>query len=109
MDMVRVGSVAEVPEGEIRAFELASGRIAVAQTGGEFFAFGDECTHAGCALSEGELAEDERLVVCPCHGSAFDARTGEPIEGPAVDPIPVHPVRTTDGWIEVGAQAEEET
>jgi nitrite reductase/ring-hydroxylating ferredoxin subunit len=41
-------------------------------------------------------------VICPCHRSASDLRNGEPVEGPAEDPVPVYPVRVTDeGWIEV--------
>jgi nitrite reductase/ring-hydroxylating ferredoxin subunit len=105
METVRVGAVAEVPEGEIRAFEVPTGRVAVVQSGGEFLAFGDECTHAGCALSDGELRDEDLWVVCPCHQSAFDVRTGEPMEGPADEPVRVFPVLVTeDGWIEVGTQ-----
>lgn len=105
VDYVRVGSLAEVPEGELRAYELPGGRVAVAHMENEVFALGDECTHEGCALSEGELDENRDTVVCPCHGSAFDLRTGEPLRGPAVDPVPVFRARVQDGWIEVGAQA----
>jgi 3-phenylpropionate/trans-cinnamate dioxygenase ferredoxin component len=100
---VRVASLAEVPDGELRAYDLAWGRVAIAHVENELFAFDDECTHEGCSLSEGELGGQEESVVCPCHGSEFDLRTGEPVEGPATDPVPVHPIRVTEeGWIEVG-------
>lgn len=102
MDFIRVGALAEVPEGELRAYELPGGRVAVAHVENELFALGDECTHAGCSLAEGELDEQADTVVCPCHGSAFDVRSGEPLEGPAVDPVPVFQIRVQDGWIEVG-------
>ena len=108
MDFVRVCALAEVPDGELRAYELPAGRTAVAHMENEVFAFGDECTHAGCSLSEGELDEDEDTVVCPCHGSAFDVRTGEPLRGPAVDPVPLYRARLEDGWIEVGPAMEGE-
>ncbi len=99
---VRIASLAEVPDGELRVFELATGRVAVAHVENELFAFGDECTHEGCSLAEGELDEMADTVICPCHQSAFDVRTGEPMEGPAEDPVHVYPVRVTDdGWIEV--------
>ena len=98
----RVASLAEVPEGELRAYDLPTGRVAVAHVENDLFAFGDECTHEGCSLAEGELGADEDTVVCPCHGSQFDLRTGEPVEGPAEDPVPVFTVRVTDDWIEVG-------
>ncbi len=99
---VRIAALAEVPDGELRAFDLAAGRIAVAHMENELFAFGDECTHEGCSLAEGELDDMADTVICPCHQSAFDLRSGEPMEGPAEDPVPVHPIRVTDdGWIEV--------
>ena len=101
MDFIRVGALAEVPEGELRAYDMPAGRVAVAHMENEVFAFGDECTHEGCSLSEGELDEVADTVICPCHGSAFDVRTGEPLEGPAEDPVPVHAARIEDGWIEV--------
>ena len=105
MEFIRVGALAEVPEGEIRAYELPAGRVAVAHLENDLFALGDECTHEGCALSEGELDDAADTVVCPCHGSAFDLRNGEPVEGPAEDPVPVFAVRVVDGWIEVRPQA----
>lgn len=98
---VRIASLAEVPEGELRAYDLVIGRVAVAHIENELFAFGDECTHEGCSLAEGELGEGEDSVVCPCHGSEFDLRTGEPLEGPAEDPVPVFAVREREGWIEL--------
>ncbi len=98
----RIASLAEVPEGELRAYDLVVGRVAVAHVENDLFAFGDECTHEGCSLAEGELGEKEDTVVCPCHGSEFDLATGEPVEGPAEDPVPVYAVREKEGWVELG-------
>ncbi|MEX0832825.1 MAG: non-heme iron oxygenase ferredoxin subunit [Actinomycetota bacterium] len=103
----RVGSMAEIPEGELRAFDVQSGRVAVAHVANDVYAFGDECTHQSCSLSEGELQEKELEVECPCHGSVFDVQTGEPTHGPAVDPVPVFQVQVNDGWVEVGPRKEE--
>lgn len=100
-DFVRVGSLGEIPEGEMRAYDLEVGRIAVAHVEYRFFAFGDECTHAGCPLSEGEFDDRAATVTCACHESVFDVDTGEPLSGPAQDPLPVYPVREVDGWIEI--------
>jgi 3-phenylpropionate/trans-cinnamate dioxygenase ferredoxin subunit len=102
----RIASLAELPEGEMRAYDLTTGRVALARVENELYAFGDECTHEGCSLAEGELGEQEETVVCPCHGSEFDLRTGEPVVGPAEDPLPVFPVRVVEDWIEVGPPAE---
>jgi 3-phenylpropionate/trans-cinnamate dioxygenase ferredoxin subunit len=101
---VRVASAVEIPEGELRGYELPSGRVAVGRVEHEVFALGDECTGDGCSLSEGVLDEVNEVVVCPCDSSAFDVRTGEPLEGPAVDPVPVRRVRVDAGWVEVGPE-----
>ena len=101
MEYVRVAALAEIPEGEVRAYDTPAGRVAVAHLESRLFAFDDECTHEGCSLADGELDDREFTVGCPCHGSVFDVESGEPLEGPAADPVPVWDVRTADDWIEV--------
>ena len=107
MEYVRVGSLAEIPEGEVRGYELPGVHVAVVHVEARVHALADECTHEGCSLSEGEVDETEELLVCPCHGSAFDVTSGEPMRGPAVDPVPIFPARVTDGWVEVAPQASQ--
>jgi 3-phenylpropionate/trans-cinnamate dioxygenase ferredoxin subunit len=104
----RIASLAEVPEGELRAFDMPSGRITVVHVEQELFAIADECPHDQSSLAEGELGRDEDSVICPGDGSEFDLQTGEPLGGPAVDPLHVFVVRERDGWIEVGPQIDEE-
>jgi nitrite reductase/ring-hydroxylating ferredoxin subunit len=99
---LRVASAVEIPEGELRAYDLPDGRVAVGRAGREVFALGDECPGDGCSLSEGFVDEVDDTVVCPCDSSAFDVRTGEPVDGPAVDRVAVRRVRVEDGWVEVG-------
>ena len=77
MEFIRLAGIAEIPEGEMRTFDAPAGRIAVAHVEHRLFAFGDECTHQGCSLAEGEFDDREAKVVCPCHGSVFDVETGE--------------------------------
>ena len=109
MDYIRVGGIAEIPEGEMRAFDAPMGRVTVAHVEHRLFAFGDECTHAGCSLAEGEFDDRAATVECPCHGSVFDVETGEPIDGPAQDPVPIFATRVIDdGWVEVGTTAGSE-
>jgi nitrite reductase/ring-hydroxylating ferredoxin subunit len=102
----QIASLAEVPEGELRAFDLEDGRIAIVHVEQELFAIADECPHDERSLADGELGRDEDSVICPSDGSEFDLRTGEPLVGPAVDPVRVFPVRERDGWIEIGAPAQ---
>ena len=108
-DFVRVGAVAEIPEAEVRAYDLPAGRVAIAHVEHRLFAFGDECTHQGCSLAEGEFNDRAGTIECPCHGSVFDVETGEPLEGPAQDAVPVFRTREVDGWIEVSTAASSDT
>jgi 3-phenylpropionate/trans-cinnamate dioxygenase ferredoxin subunit len=101
---VRVASAVEIPEGELRGYELADGPVVLGRIEQVVFALLDECPADGCVLSDGALDEVAEAVVCPCDTSAFDVRTGEPVEGPAVDPVPVRRVRIQDGWVEVGPE-----
>ena len=104
----RIGSLAEVPEGELRAFDLDGERACIAHVGPAVYAIGDECTHQGCSLAEdGEITSDGDGVECSCHGSIFDVHTGEPIQGPATDPVPTYVVQVVDGWLEVAKKDDE--
>jgi 3-phenylpropionate/trans-cinnamate dioxygenase ferredoxin component len=101
---VRVAAIVEVPEGEIRGYELPVGHVAVAHLEQELFAFADECPGDGCALSDGDLDEIADAVMCPCDGTAFDLRTGEPVSGPSPDRVALYRVRISEEWIEVGPE-----
>lgn len=46
-------------------------------------AFSTKCTHAGCRIGK----EHGGLLACSCHGSQFDAATGQPVTGPALKPL----------------------
>ena len=61
---------------------------------GEIHAIGDTCSHADISLSEGEV--EGCAIECWGHGSQFDLRTGQPLQRPAYDPVPVFAI-TLDG------------
>ncbi|UVY83596.1 Rieske (2Fe-2S) protein [Brachybacterium sp. NBEC-018] len=56
--------------------------------------FSGYCTHNGCAL-----AQHEEELDCPCHGSRFDALTGEVLRGPATTHLPEVAVSVEDGAV----------
>lgn len=88
MEETRIAGAASVPEGEIGAFEAGGVEVAVANVGGELLAFRNECTHQRCTLDDGDL--EDGAIVCACHGSEFDLRTGEVLSPPATEPIEVY-------------------
>ena len=78
----RLAALADVPPdgGLVLADE---GVVLVRGEGEEVHAFSATCTHQGCPVSEVTAGR----IVCPCHGSAFDAATGEVVAGPAPSPL----------------------
>jgi nitrite reductase/ring-hydroxylating ferredoxin subunit len=60
----------------------------------------DRCSHAGCAFSSDGWRDGGR-VICDCHGSEFDIRTGAVVRPPASRPIGTFATRVVDGRVEV--------
>ncbi|MCS6712269.1 Rieske (2Fe-2S) protein [Brachybacterium sp. EF45031] len=52
------------------------------------------CTHNGCALTVAGKELD-----CPCHGSRFDATTGDVLSPPAPSPLPEVPLTVEGGMV----------
>jgi cytochrome P450/nitrite reductase/ring-hydroxylating ferredoxin subunit len=94
-----IGPAGDAPEGALRQVEIEGRAVCVARTAGGWVAFDDTCTHEACALSDGEL--DGYVVVCPCHGSEFDVRTGDVLCPPALDPLPIYEAQETGGTLQV--------
>lgn len=89
----------DVLQGEMAAFDVGDQRVAVANVKGSFHAFGDICTHRHCSLADGEL--EGKTVTCPCHGSQFDVTTGDVLNPPATEPVPVFPLQIEGDEIQV--------
>lgn len=102
---VSVGIDADIKEGKLFGADVDEERVVLARIDGKLFAIGAICTHRQCDLSEGELVED--VVVCPCHGSNFNMKTGAVVEPPATDPEPVFEVKVEGGrvWVSRSPQA----
>jgi 3-phenylpropionate/trans-cinnamate dioxygenase ferredoxin component len=94
MALVRLCSVSDVPDGEVRRFEVDHRPIAVVNLGEEGFRVVDAiCSHAHYFLDEGEVDVDLETIECPKHGSTFDLNTGKPRTLPATVPVQVFPVK----------------
>lgn len=79
----KVGPASDVPVGGSASFtDPSSGdpALVIQQTAGTFVAFDAICPHAGCTVAYQSSAN---VIACPCHGSEFDARTGNVLRGPA--------------------------
>jgi cytochrome P450/nitrite reductase/ring-hydroxylating ferredoxin subunit len=90
-----VGPAGDAPEGHLRRVAAGGRAVCVGRLGDAWIAFDDTCTHEECSLAEGEL--DGAVVVCPCHGSEFDVRTGDVLTPPALEPLPIYEAREDGG------------
>ena len=78
-----VGLASDVPVGQAASFtDPATGdpSIVIRPDSGTFVAFDAVCPHAGCTVGYDPAA---KVIVCPCHGSQFNASTGAVEVGPA--------------------------
>jgi thiosulfate dehydrogenase [quinone] large subunit len=95
-----IAASAEVAPGDSLAFVSPADGTAgllVRDADGTVAALGAVCTHAGC-----DVVWRNGEVICPCHDSTFDLRTGEPLSGPATVALPVLPVSERGGEILLG-------
>ena len=83
-----VAALADVPVGGSIDATINGQPALIAQpTAGQVVAFSAICTHQQCVVAAAGAAFD-----CPCHGSRFDAATGDVINGPALEPLSAIPV-----------------
>lgn len=91
--------VEAVPEGRTKALEINGRTVLICNFGGQIFAVENMCSHAEQPLERGRLKDG--WISCPYHGARFDLETGEPVKGPATDPIATFPVRISGMIIEI--------
>ena len=79
---------------------VAGVRIVIVDLDDGLAAIEDRCSHAGCAFSSDGWRDGGR-VICDCHGSEFDIRSGAVVRPPASRPIATFATRVVDGRVEV--------
>lgn len=90
-----LAKLAELPVGSAKRVKDRSAWVALTRTGQQtVVALSARCTHQGCIV-----AAKGRELVCPCHGSRFDAITGKVLTGPANRPLPAVPIRVVGGEV----------
>ena len=90
-----IGPAKDVPVGGAASFSdprTGDPSIVIQATAGKFVAFDAVCPHAGCTV---EYDQSASLIVCPCHGSQFNAASGAVEAGPA--PTGLNPITIAKG------------
>jgi 3-phenylpropionate/trans-cinnamate dioxygenase ferredoxin subunit len=99
---IDAGPIEALADGEARSIAVGRRMVAVARSGGEYFAVEDVCTHDGAELAGGSIEGTE--IICPRHGARFCLRTGRALTPPAYEPIRVYETKIADGrlWVRSG-------
>jgi thiosulfate dehydrogenase [quinone] large subunit len=90
-----LGPAKDVPVGGSASFTdpgTGDPAIVIQAKAGKFLAFDAVCPHAGCTVG---YDQSNAVIVCPCHGSQFNAGTGAVETGPA--PTGLKPITIAEG------------
>ncbi|MGB7924139.1 MAG: Rieske (2Fe-2S) protein [Pyrinomonadaceae bacterium] len=68
--------------------------ILVRAADGQYFAYGQKCTHLACPVY---FERDHGRLECPCHEGGFDVRTGNVLYGPPPRPLDRIEVEVREG------------
>jgi 3-phenylpropionate/trans-cinnamate dioxygenase ferredoxin subunit len=99
--LIDVCPVDELPPGTVKIVRAGQIAVGVFHLDDEYYAIEDRCSHDDGPLAEGDFDPENRVVICPRHGSQFDLRTGRPLSLPAYQPVETFPVVVEDGWVKV--------
>ncbi|MEM4589733.1 MAG: non-heme iron oxygenase ferredoxin subunit [Candidatus Micrarchaeia archaeon] len=93
--MKKIGNVNEITPNGCKVFEVDGRKIAVYNISGKIYAADAECTHMKGPLCKGRIISQEGkpYVQCPWHGAVFDLETGQPMSGPAKNPIKIYKIK----------------
>ena len=91
MKWIDAGPATGLGEGQTISIPVGRRMIAVARSGGAYFAIEDVCTHDGSQLTGGAIEGTE--IICPRHGARFCLRTGEALTPPAYEPVRVYEIK----------------
>jgi nitrite reductase/ring-hydroxylating ferredoxin subunit len=85
-----VAAAADLAPGDARIVSRTGGQALVVRLrDGATRAFDRRCPHLGCPVV---WAPERERIECPCHGAAFDPRTGHVLFGPprtGLTPLPI--------------------
>jgi nitrite reductase/ring-hydroxylating ferredoxin subunit len=91
MEFVKLASIDDVKPNSMIDVEIKGQKILLANVNGNYYALSNVCMHRGCQLSKGKLQGE--TVVCPCHGSTYELKTGNFTKGPTKKPQQTYEIK----------------
>ena len=88
---VKVAQMSELSPGTGKVVEADGNSFALFNVAGTLHAIGNDCTHVGGPLGEGEV--EGEVVTCPWHGAQFNVKTGAVLNPPARTGVKSFPVK----------------
>lgn len=101
-DWLAACAVSEIPEGGVRAMELAGEKVLLSRQGVAVTCFQNACAHLGLPLDQGVV--EGGIITCPHHDFQYDLASGECLTAPEVQ-LQAHAVRVTGRRVEVRLSA----
>ncbi|MHB1453968.1 MAG: Rieske (2Fe-2S) protein [Saccharofermentanales bacterium] len=109
MEFVKVAQTDEFEIGEKRKITVHNREILLVNVQNTYYAIANKCPHKGRSLCDCEL--DKYNIICSKHGSIFDLKTGNAVQGAKilfvsvkVDDVKSYPVIIEGGNIFVGVE-----
>jgi 3-phenylpropionate/trans-cinnamate dioxygenase ferredoxin subunit len=97
MGFIKLASVNDAKPNSMMGLTVNDQKILLANVNGNYYAISNVCMHRGCQLSKGKLVGE--TVVCPCHGSTYELKTGNFTKGPTKKPEPAYELKVENNDI----------
>ncbi len=82
MEWRDIAAEADIPDGQMRKFDVEKREITLARVGEAIYAFDDRCPHMNAPLHQGRI--NNGRVICPLHKTQFELATGKRVSNPKV-------------------------
>ena len=108
---VRVGGVADLPEGRVKSVTPRNRSICLSHFRGQWAAMDNRCPHQGGPLGEGSIeqgVDGQCWIRCPWHGWDFDPLSGKSPGGHEDSGQRLYPIRIDGSDVFVGLEPEPE-
>ncbi len=97
MGFIKLASTNDAKPNSMIGVTINDKKILLANVNGNYYALSNVCMLRGCQLSKVKLLGE--TVVCPCHGSTYDLKTGNFVKGPTKKPEPAYELKVENNDI----------